>query len=607
MSGPPVAVTVVLPAYNEADTLAGTVEATIDTLVSIDRIDAFEVIIAEDGCTDDTPAVAEALATDHESVIHLHHEERLGRGRALERAVEQATGDIVVYFDTDLATDLDGLEALITAVADGDAAIATGSRRVPASDVDRPAGRAVPSMVYNGLVRALFDSSVYDHQCGFKAFDREVLVELLDACEADHWFWDTEVLVLAQTEGHQVSELPVRWRARGDSAVNVLSDSINMGAQLFGLWWRISVRPLVRRYRTPVALLLTLLIGFLVLEFAAEPGRILGEIARVDPWWLLLAAGLYLISWPIRGLRYRDILEELAYTERVGFLTGAVFISQMANLLVPARAGDAVRAYVMKARRNVPYPTGFASLAIERIFDLLAIMVLAAGAILAMVLIGGPDAFVELVQDPEVNGGRLALSLAAGVAIVALIGIAGLLLSTRIDSSRFRWIAPSPESRIGALTREFGIFFDDIRSVSTRPRAVAVIGGSSLVIWSIDVFTATIVLLAFGIALDPVALLVVSFLAVCAGNLAKIVPISPGGIGPYEAAFALVVVGMTPIGLNVAIGAAIVDHALKNLVTAGGGVLSTGLLNVSLVTAVREGQARSSQGDVTVTDSAPHE
>ncbi len=107
-------------------------------------------------------------------------------------------------------------------------------------------------------------------------------------------------------------------------------------------------------------------------------------------------------------------------------------------------------------------------------------------------------------------------------------------------------------------------------------------------IWVIDVLVAVLVLAAFGVGLAPVTLLAVCFFAVSVGNLAKVLPLSPGGIGLYEGAFTVLVIGLTPISFPVAFGAAVLDHALKNVVTVVGGVASMLVLNVSLTTAVEE-------------------
>lgn len=585
-----VAVSVVLPAFNEADSLEATVERSLVALDALELDGTYELIIAEDGCTDATPEVAATLAEGHVQVRHIHSQQRLGRGRALARATEAARGDVLVYFDTDLSTDLDHLGELIEAVTSGRYDIATGSRLLAESEADRPLGRDIPSRVYNHMVRFLHGSVVYDHQCGFKAFDREVLTTLLPEIDAGHWFWDTEVLVRAQRAGYDVYEFPVYWEPRGDSTVDVPRDALHMGSQVFRLWWRLRLRPLLYRYRGVLALLITLVLGYLVLETVADPGEIIGQIARVNVTLLTLAGIIYLASWPVRGLRYRDILRELGYIERVDVLTGAIFISQTGNLLVPARAGDAVRAYIVKARRDVPYPSGFASLAIERIFDLMTITFLAFGVLVGALALRGTGTLESMLTDPEIGGGAAAIGLAIGVAIVAIIGFGVLILSSRIENRYFERLIPAEDSILSKPVSLLARFLDDIRIVSTKPRAVVTIGASSVAIWSIDVLTAIVVLAAFGVEVSPLLLAVGGLFAVSVGNLAKIVPVSPGGIGPYEAGFAIIIVTLTPFGVNAAVAAAIVDHALKNLITAIGGVISTGLLNVSLVTAVREGR-----------------
>ena len=99
-------VSVVLPAYNEAATIEDTVATTVAALEAFLPDGAFEVLIAEDGCSDRTPEIAAELASADDRIRHFHSDDRLGRGGALERAFEASEGDVLVYFDTDLATDL---------------------------------------------------------------------------------------------------------------------------------------------------------------------------------------------------------------------------------------------------------------------------------------------------------------------------------------------------------------------------------------------------------------------------------------------------------------------------------------------------------------------
>jgi len=236
------AVSAVLPAYNEEETIEETVEKTMATLDLSTNISSYEVIIAEDGCDDMTPEIADELADKNDCVFHFHSDERLGRGGALTSAFRQCRGDILVYFDTDLATDMAHLQELVKRIHSGGYDVATGSRWLSSSDADRPVDRKSASWVYNRLIRLFLGSKLQDHQCGFKAFDREALYELLPVIENKHWFWDTEVLVRAQWQGLDVSEFPVNWEPKPDTKVNLISDASRMGREILRLWWHSSVK-----------------------------------------------------------------------------------------------------------------------------------------------------------------------------------------------------------------------------------------------------------------------------------------------------------------------------------------------------------------------------
>ena len=597
-------VSVVLPAYNEAGSLEATVDRTLAALDSFLAPGEYEVIIAEDGCDDATPELAARLADTDDRISHLHSDRRLGRGRALTRAFRSARGDTLVYFDTDLATDLAHLEELVERVRSGEADVATGSRWIPGREADRPANRGVPSRVYNWLARTVLRSRIRDHQCGFKAFDRDALFDLLPAVGDDHWFWDTEVLVRAQRAGYTVAEFPVEWTPRGDTKVDLVRDVFGMGSQLVRTWWELSVRPRITpRVSIAAGIGLTVLaIGLMTLYL--DPGAVVAEVGQADPVPLVAAAAVYLLSWPLRGARYRDILDRLGYHETVGFLTGAIFISQTGNLVFPARAGDAVRAYVVKTRRAVPYPSGFASLAVERVFDLLTITALAGTVLLGLVATGGAgiDVLGASLSGPEGRSGRLALQVAGFVGLLAVLSVVVIVVTARAETAIARRAIGrvSEDSYANEVAGVIERFAGDIQTATADGRAFARIGAGSVLIWTIDVVTAAFVLAAFRPGLSALTVVTVCFFAVSVGNLAKVLPLSPGGIGLYEGAFTLLVVALTPASVTaeLALGAAIVDHAIKNAVTVVGGLTSMLVLNVSLTTAVEEaGEARQSRAD----------
>ena len=586
-------VSVVLPAYNEETTIEETVETTISTLEGFLPSDAFEIIIAEDGCDDRTPEIASRLVEEDPRVRHFHGEERLGRGGAVEAAFRVANGEVLVFFDTDLATDMRHLEELVESIRTEGYDVATGSRWVEGNEADRSAKRGGASRVFNGLVRTALPSELKDHQCGFKAFDRETAFRLFDSVKDDHWYWDTEVLVRAQRMGYRVKEFPVHWEEKGDTRVDFSRDVLDMGGGVGRMWWEYSVDPHITQ-RTTIAggVLFTLLLIVFGAQFF-DPYEVLARMAEADPALIALSALVYVISLPLMGIRYRDILAELDCHERVGFLTGAVFISQTGNVVFPARAGDPIRAYIVKARRNVPYPSGFASLAIERVFDLLMVTALAGAVLLGFAVTGVTSVgglYANVVGSGAAGNGRAALIAALAVGLAALVAVALIIVSVRTDRNYVRVVGDRLGSGASAkfLIEISERFVSDIQLVAGNRRASARIAASSFAIWTLDVLAAIIVLLAFGVDIGVLTLLAVGFFAVSVGNLAKVLPLSPGGIGMYEGAFTVLVVALTPINASVALGAAIADHAIKNGVTVGGGAVSMLTLNVSLTTAVEE-------------------
>lgn len=229
-------VSIIIPAYNEAKMLDECVVKLCNFLHQF--YEDYEIIIAEDGCTDGTDVVAKEIAENNGHVIHLHYDEKLGRGGALKRAFKRARAkEVLVYMDVDLATDLSVLPSLIETVEQRKG-MATASRHLPESKVERTILRKITSQLYNWLIRILFRDGVHDHQCGCKVFHRDLILDLLDEVEPDGWFWDTEMIVRAKLKGYSVIEIPCIWRepSKRKSKVNVFHDAISMGISAIKLF-----------------------------------------------------------------------------------------------------------------------------------------------------------------------------------------------------------------------------------------------------------------------------------------------------------------------------------------------------------------------------------
>lgn len=521
---------------------------------------SFEIIIAEDGSTDGTDRLASQLVSELGYVVHLHNNERQGRGRALNRAFKVARGEILCYIDVDLATDMVHLEELIAAIRRDGYDFATGSRMMPSSDVKRPVKRGIASKGFNFLTRTLLGSNLYDHQCGFKAFKRSSLFELIDSIEDEHWFWDTELLVRAQRAGYKVKEFPVRWRHGGATKVDLFKDVIGMGSQIVRLRWQLSAPHIGRNRKIILTFILALMLLFLVFTLVGIEDAWQAALSASVPMFGL-AVLVYLLSWPVRGIRYQHILGRLGYTHDLNFIIGTIFMSQSANVILPARIGDISRAYILKKHKDVPLTTGMSSLAVERIFDIIAITVI------------GMISVLVVMAERSVDNWIMPLILSS-VAIIVLFFAGIFFLSSRgrdglspVERIIFRFSRSGDYTTIVAgIARKF---IDEIFTVSSNVKDFFVVFFSSLIVWTIDILTCYIVLFAFPFVHDatsPTTLIAIVFLAVAVGNLAKMFPITPGAIGTYEASLT-VVFGIARIAGYVGAAAAAIDHIIKNSVT----------------------------------------
>lgn len=230
-------VSVVIPVFNDREALENAIPRSIAVLEEIGE--DFEIIVAEDGSTDGSAEFVRGYSRTDPRVRLLHSDERLGRGKALSRAFRETGGPVVCYYDVDLATDLSHLRTLISGIRDG-YDIATGSRLLPESRIIRSGEREIASRGYNFLVRTILRSRLHDHQCGFKAFNRERLLTLIPSVKDTHWFWDTEVLVRAGYAGYRILEFPVVWNQGAKTTVK-RRDIWEMGRAIFRLWWQLHV------------------------------------------------------------------------------------------------------------------------------------------------------------------------------------------------------------------------------------------------------------------------------------------------------------------------------------------------------------------------------
>lgn len=224
-------ISIIVPIHNESNILRPNIAKIKQEMDKLRT--SYEIIIAEDGSTDASLSIARKIASKKIRVLSSQH--RLGRGASLNRAIGAAKGEIILYMDADIATNLKYIKSLISEIKHG-SDIATGSRLISGSKVYRRSFlREFFSRGYNFLLRLLFKTSIHDHQCGFKAFRKSAVVPLLPLIDDKHWFWDSELLIKAQQKNLKVSEIPIEWTDRKNSTVILQNDIIYMGFSALSL------------------------------------------------------------------------------------------------------------------------------------------------------------------------------------------------------------------------------------------------------------------------------------------------------------------------------------------------------------------------------------
>jgi putative flippase GtrA len=224
-------VEVVIPVFNEETVLEASVVRLHDYLRARFPL-TWVLTIVDNASMDSTWGVACRLANEYVGVQAIRLNEK-GRGRALRAAWLASDAPVVAYMDVDLSTDLDALLPLVAPLLSGHSDIAIGSRLAPGARVVRGPKREVISRTYNLLLKATLRNGFSDAQCGFKAVRGDVARGLVPLVEDNGWFFDTELLVLAEHYGLRIHEVPVDWVDDPDSRVDVVSTAM---ADLKGIW-----------------------------------------------------------------------------------------------------------------------------------------------------------------------------------------------------------------------------------------------------------------------------------------------------------------------------------------------------------------------------------
>lgn len=215
-------ISIFIPVHNEEEILGDNVEEVYRSVAGI--CEDFEIFIVDDNSTDGSSRISEKISRYRE-IRYLRYNNGPSKRENLAQSFKNASGSIVAFIDADLPVNLADMPRLIGEINKG-ADISVGSRYVEGARVKRKIPRWVISFIYNKFLQIYLGSRIKDHQCGFKAFKRDVLLDLIGEMGYDkkferRWFWDAELLIRAQRKNYMIAEFPVEWRSRQKNTFSI--------------------------------------------------------------------------------------------------------------------------------------------------------------------------------------------------------------------------------------------------------------------------------------------------------------------------------------------------------------------------------------------------
>ena len=227
---------IVLPAYNESERIAATIEKI--SAFAAQRGWQTETIVVNDGSSDDTAEIVRRCAATHPGVRLLQNPGNRGKGYSVRHGMLEAQGEILLFSDADLSSPIAEAEKLFAAIAGG-ADIAIGSRWLKTELQLRrqPLHRQLYGRIFNLALRLILGLQFKDTQCGFKAFTRRAAEAVFPLQRIERWGFDPELLYLAKRLHLQVEEVPVAWAHREGTRINPLRDGLQMFGEILNIRW----------------------------------------------------------------------------------------------------------------------------------------------------------------------------------------------------------------------------------------------------------------------------------------------------------------------------------------------------------------------------------
>jgi len=228
-----------LPVYNEEECLESKVRELVGFLENKDYAKELFLVFSNNGSTDSTGEICDYLVKTI-GIKSIHHFNPCkGKGGAIRQAWQNYPAKQYWFMDADLSTSLGHIDEMHAILQSKQADLVIGSRRLKESRVDRSLQREIISRAYIFLLDAVFRKGFSDAQCGFKGVSHEVVENLLPLVKSNDFFFDTELLVLAEKRGYAIKEIPVTWAERKASRINIYTATSKFVPRVFNLYFRL--------------------------------------------------------------------------------------------------------------------------------------------------------------------------------------------------------------------------------------------------------------------------------------------------------------------------------------------------------------------------------
>ncbi len=238
-------ISVIIPGYNEEAVVANTISSVEAVLGQIGS--PFEILVVDDGSRDSTRQILEGLVRGkkHPQLRYISYNDGPSRRENLAKSFQLLKGDYVLLLDMDLSLDVSHLKDMVRLLDEGNDMVIM-NRYHPESRIRRNLKRYIISKIYNAIIRMLFRTGFKDNICGFKAFRRGVIMQLVGDAGIDmsgrrSVFWDTQLIIFAKRRKLKIKEMPVRWK-EGEKSSLRFSREIWMFLYMLKFWWKLGKR-----------------------------------------------------------------------------------------------------------------------------------------------------------------------------------------------------------------------------------------------------------------------------------------------------------------------------------------------------------------------------